>query len=281
MSFLIRSRRRQTMQCGKKRRWKLCRKGIVFQKTKRQGSHMYSLQEISSICSPTDVEERLSGRTFLQISLQSCRRAGMVVEAAMLLPLFLLAVLTMMSFMNIYSIQTEKLTILCQNVKTAGMYAFAAGGDEDAEITLPSLFSYQAPFSVIPLPKLWMTNKVKVRAWTGALYTEEADTESEAMVFVTENGSVYHAKDCSYLNPSVQQITGDEVENLRNQNGGKYYACDKCSQGQEPGIVVYVTRNGTRYHNSLFCTSLKRMARMVKLSDVQNKMSPCSKCKGG
>lgn len=280
MSFLIKNKISETIIYGKEGILRFYEKQYSSHKKKVQNNHIYSLQEIFSMCFPTGMEG-FSGRTFLQISLRIGRRAGMVVEAALLLPLFLLAMFTMISFMDIYSLQTERITELCQTVKAAGMYAFVTGAEEDTEIGLPAIYSYQVPFSVIPLPKLWMMNEVKVRAWTGALYIEETDAQKTPMVYVTENGSVYHAKHCSYLNPSVQQVSGSELENLRNQSNGKYYACEKCSQGQNPGAFVYITRNGTRYHNSFFCSSLKRLSRMVKLADVQSKMSPCSKCKGG
>lgn len=54
------------------------------------------------------------------------------------------------------------------------------------------------------------------------------------MVYVTESGSVYHRKlGCSYLNLSVQQISGSSVKALKNAYGEKYQACELCSRGQE------------------------------------------------
>ena len=82
------------------------------------------------------------------------------------------------------------------------MYAYVADGNGPDEITLPDVYSYSPVGALIPLPKVWMHNTVKVHAWTGA---EEGgkgsgdSTEPEEMVFVTESGSVYHTKaGCRY-----------------------------------------------------------------------------------
>lgn len=144
-------------------------------------------------------------------------------------------VLTLLSFMDIYKVQTEHLTGLCQKAKEAGMYAYGAGGSGTETITLPDIYSYQPIGGLIPLPKIWFHNTVKVHTWNGVVYENGKDTvESQPMVYVTESGSVYHRKlGCSYLNLFVQQISGSSVKALKNAYGEKYQACELCSRGQE------------------------------------------------
>lgn len=156
-------------------------------------------------------------------------------------------VLTLLSFMDIYKVQTEHLTGLCQKAKEAGMYAYGAGGSGTETITLPDVYSYQPIGGLIPLPKIWFHNTVKVHTWNGVIYENGKDTvESQPMVYVTESGSVYHRKlGCSYLNLSVQQISGSSVKALKNAYGEKYQACELCSRGQEPAGVVYITKRVT------------------------------------
>lgn len=160
------------------------------------------------------------------------------------------------------------------------MYAYGAGGSGTETITLPDVYSYQPIGGLIPLPKIWFHNTVKVHTWNGVVYENGKDTvESQPMVYVTESGSVYHRKlGCSYLNLSVQQISGSSVKALKNAYGEKYQACELCSRGQEPAGVVYITKKSNRFHNRESCSALKRSVRMVKETEVSGEMSACGRC---
>ena len=167
-----------------------------------------------------------------------------------------------------------------EKAKEAGMYAYGAGGSGTETITLPDIYSYQPIGGLIPLPKIWFHNTVKVHTWNGVVYENGKDTvESQPMVYVTESGSVYHRKlGCSYLNLSVQQISGSSVKALKNAYGEKYQACELCSRGQEPAGVVYITKKSNRFHNRESCSALKRSVRMVKETEVSGEMSACGRC---
>ena len=67
----------------------------------------------------------------------------------------------------------------------------------------------------------------------------------------------------------------DEVSSLRNASGGKYSPCEKC--GGDGSVIVYVTNEGDRYHNTIECSGLKRSVRCVPLSEAGGR-SPCSRC---
>ena len=72
-----------------------------------------SLRRKKSLLSPTH-RDRLSGKVSFCTFLKKMKSASMAVETAFVLPLFFLGVVTMISFMDIYKIQTEHLTKLCQ-----------------------------------------------------------------------------------------------------------------------------------------------------------------------
>lgn len=207
-------------------------------------------------------------------------RGSLAVETALVLPLFLFGMITMISFMDIYKLQTEHLQSLCQKAKEAGMYAYVLDGSAPDEITLPDAYSYTPVGALVPLSKVWMVNSVKVHAWTGA---EEdsfsaAEEEAEEMVYVTESGSVYHTNPgCHYLNLSIDQVSGSQIGGMRNSYGEKYSACDTCSRGQSPAGSVYVTSNGNHYHNLETCSGLKRNVKLVKASETSG-MHVCSRC---
>lgn len=215
---------------------------------------------------------------------KSMARASMSVETALVLPLFFLGVVTMISFMDIYKLQTEHLTKLCERAKEAGMYAYVPDGGGPDEITLPDIYSYKPIGGLIPLPSVWTCNQVKVHAWTGRdeeSFSEgggENSEESEKMVYITESGGVRH-KDlgCSYLDLSVNQISGSSIAGALNEHGEHYAPCEICSRNQTPSGTVFITKQGNRYHNLGSCSGLKRTVRMVKESDASD-MPVCSRC---
>lgn len=209
-------------------------------------------------------------------------RASMAVETALVLPLFFLGMVTIISFMDIYKVQTEHLTKLCEKAKQAGMYAYVLEGGGQEEITLPDVYQYKPVGGLVPLPTVWMYNHVKVHAWTGVEYEESQDTgevtEIEKMVYMTDSGTVYHKSlSCSYLDLSVNQVSGSYVSGAANQYGEKYTACEICSRNQKPGGSVYITQQGNRYHNLGSCSGLKRSVRLVKESDASD-VCACSRC---
>lgn len=210
------------------------------------------------------------------------KRASLAVETALVLPLFFMGMVTMISFMDIYKIQTEHLTQLCEKAKQTGMYAYSGGNTVSGDITLPDIYSYEPIGGLIPLPRVVMFNRIKIHPWTGVDQQDNFDAgdseNMEKMVYVTETGSVYHKNpDCSYLNVSLNQVSGAIVKNMKNQYGEHYTACETCSRGQDPAGVVYITGQGNRYHNLESCSGLKRTVRLVKESEAED-LKPCSRC---
>lgn len=89
------------------------------------------------------------------------KKASLALETALVLPMFLLGMVTVISFMDIYRIQTEHLQVLCEKTKEAGMYAYVLDGKGPEEITLPDVYAYTPIGALVPLPKVWMHNTVK------------------------------------------------------------------------------------------------------------------------
>lgn len=223
-----------------------------------------------------------SGKVSFCTFFYKAKKASLAVETAIVLPLFFLGLVTIISFTDIYKIQTEHLTQLCEKAKEAGMYAYSPSGNGMEEITLPYVYSYRPVGGLVKLPEVRMYNTVKVHAWTGAAFSggelSDETGAQEEMVYVTETGSVYHKNaECTYLNLTVKQVSGSGVAGMRNQYGEKYHACENCSQNQSPAGVVYVTETGNRYHNLETCSGLKRTVMLVKHSHAGN-MSACSRC---
>lgn len=121
--------------------------------------------------------------------------------------------------------------------------------------------------------------RVRIRAFTGFMPAGEGENqEKEQMVYVTETGKVYHTnKYCTHLNLSVKGVGLENIETLRNSNGGKYYACELCGGTPQDSGMVYLTRHGDRYHGNTDCSGLKRTWTELPLSEVGDR-SLCTRC---
>lgn len=248
----------------------------------RKKERKCSRNKVEILPSPIGKFQKISGKVSFYASFYGNRikKASVAVETIFVLPVFFLGIVTMVSFMDIYRIQTEHLMKLCENVKIAGMYAYVLNEDGPEEVTLPDIYSYKPVGGIFSLPKIWIHNMVTVHAWTGKVYSAENSEKEEAeeMVYMTESGGVYH-KDlgCSYLSVSVTQVSGSTVEYLKNDYGEHYSACASCSHNEGPASIVYITEKGNSYHNMESCSSLKRTVRMVKHSCTEG-MAACSRC---
>lgn len=136
-------------------------------------------------------------------------------------------------------------------------------------------YQVRIPIPLFSLSLLSYEETMRIKGWTGYEKESFGGTEEET-VYVTETGLVYH-KDyhCSHLDLSVRIVSSEEIPELRNASGGKYYSCEHCTGMRED--VVYITDTGDRYHSSLSCSGLKRTVYAVPLSEVAGK-GACSRC---
>lgn len=132
-------------------------------------------------------------------------------------------------------------------------------------------------FSMVPIRSFTMANRCRMRAWTGYDNTKAIDNKNtEEMVYITETGSVYHRnRNCSHLTLSIRTCSIDDVFDMRNEDGSKYYPCEECGYCAEG--TVYITDSGNRYHSSITCSGLKRTIRAIPISQVGAR-TPCLRC---
>jgi hypothetical protein len=105
----------------------------------------------------------------------------------------------------------------------------------------------------------------------------ESDEDEEVLVFITENGTVYHkSASCRHLKLDVRSIAFESLKTLRNSDGKIYYPCEYCGSGIAGGNV-FITDYGTRYHSVVTCPALKRKIYTIPISQVGGR-GPCSSC---
>ena len=153
-------------------------------------------------------------------------------------------------------------------------------GDED-EIDIIVTYSVSPWSSLIGFSSFRMANRYYSHVWNGyGVQGEDSEPSAETKtVYVTETGTVYHTTEsCTHLRLSTQPVTASEIGTFRNQNGGKYYPCTRCANGGMP-TVLYITKEGDRYHFTRECSGLKRTVTAMPLKAAkQAGYVPCSRC---
>lgn len=152
--------------------------------------------------------------------------------------------------------------------------SYVSSGTGEMNITVE--YKVRLPLPAFGSPSAELKEKFKLSAWLGYKNGDISGDGGE-IVYVTENMAVYHEDyQCSYLHLSVRFVSSDELEEIRNISGGRYHACEKCVFGSAMA-GVYVTENGSRYHNSLNCSGLKRTIHVVEKNELTG-IGGCSRC---
>lgn len=147
---------------------------------------------------------------------------------------------------------------------------------DDGEMHITVEYEVMLPLPVMKNPSAKLKETLLTHSWTG-YPDKEAGGEDSEIVYMTDNGIVYHEDyNCTYLRLSIRFVSYEELDMIRNENGGKYHACEKCVLGSAM-TGVYITDSGNKYHNSLNCSGLKRTIHAVKRSETGG-AGACSRC---
>lgn len=206
---------------------------------------------------------------------------SMTVEAAMVMPLFLYAIINLLSLILMfqeYSVQEAKLH------QTGRQMSLLAYGQEEGkqDIELVTVSPVRALIPIAAFPSAVIVNGCVMHKWTGYdLFGPEASSEEtgEALVYVTRSGTAYHkSRNCVYLNPSIRMMTRRQAEEAVNAEQQRYTPCILCGGGSG---IVYVTETGTRYHSTAGCSGIKRTIDSIPLSEaLASGRHACAKCGG-
>lgn len=271
---------------------------------------------------------------------RKAEKGSMTLEAAVVLPVFLILFMNLFSAMEQYRIHSCVMFSLWQQGRSTMQYAYLEDrlGQVESEIDVAKLLNLggnavswvqtrrklvenldqfmlwrqlvtfqenglvlrttrqgdmidlQCSYFIHPLfsgftfSNHMVTAKFYGHAFTGynpsLSWVDDEKETNEDYVFVTKTGTTYHEnRSCSYLNPSIHVVATGDIEEQRNESGGKYYPCAVCAKDQSVALL-YVTDYGTSYHCSTACTSLKRTIYEIKRSEIGGR-SPCKKCSGG
>lgn len=245
----------------------------------------------------------------------SAFKGSMTVEAAMVLPVFLLVICTIIRFfvlMNYQNVLQEDMENTARHLGSlqyaedngskisqaysalkimsgkSGSMAGDSGviGGRYGVSLMQSDISSDNKMNSLVADYLWessmkfrVVQKCSYIPWIGESLSEDEKGLSEDIVYITKNGTVYHKiKECTYIKRCIRNVSYSQIAGMRNINGGKYKGCERCANKKIINTEhVFITDYGDRYHCSRECNTLKRYVQEVKLSEVRGRM-PCTKC---
>lgn len=161
--------------------------------------------------------------------------------------------------------------------------------DTDECVRIQITYRVQLPFTGKHLPSLVVKQASVCRLFCGngvpppqkpEVVEEKPEEQKEEIdkVYLTDNAAVYHLdKSCSHLRLIIQTVTYDGIGTRRNNNRGKYYPCERCTEGKTVTDEVFITTEGNRYHIDRTCPGLTRTIQEKTMKDVQG-MRACSRC---
>lgn len=150
--------------------------------------------------------------------------------------------------------------------------------DNNQMVDMVLRYQVEIPYLPGDFFELLCVQRVRIRAFTGFMPMKQGEESAEELVYITETGTVYHTnKYCTHLNLSIRAVDNRNIATLRNNNGGKYYACELCNGTPEASGIVYLTVHGDRYHGSTDCQGLKRTWTAIPLSQVGERRE-CTRC---
>ena len=222
---------------------------------------------------------------------------SITLETALVLPVFLFAMLSVIYIIDAIRISSENTEKLAEKACKYAKYAYIGesltddtalsdaidminGGDDI--IDLVKRYRISVPFDLLNTYDPYALDRVRVRAFTGydnSKHAKCSDEADEDKVYVTEYGSVYHRSlGCSHLNLNIRSVDYDKVSMERANDGSRYHACEYCCPPGSRPSSVYITDDGNRYHSTLSCGALKRTINEVSLS--QTALPACKECGG-
>jgi len=243
--------------------------------------------------------------------------ASLTIEAAMILPIFLFGMFTLISLFSVLRCDIAMEESVCLMALSIAKSAAIEWGIESYEISsklceflgeeysellpieggfesidysgtdisnhelliLNVKYESRLPFDSLNLFHREASNGIVVHTWIGFENGLDGLNSNyyEEYVYVTEYGTVYHRD----RNCSHIMLSVRETRynriNELRNSGGHKYYPCEQCRPDSKSAHIYITEDGDRFHGSLNCSGLKRTIYTKKLSEIGN-MRECSKC---
>lgn len=240
------------------------------------------------------------------------RRGSFTLETALVLPIFLLAMVMVLYLFWIMQIQyivgnsldravaesslvneisPQKVKNLTKAVFykeltrqkcplsriTGGIGGFSWKNTKVDEEYIDVLVTYRVkwPIRFFGKTEIKLSDGCRMHRWTGNQKTE-GQKKYQEWVYITPTESVYHlSRECTHLKLSVKPAASERLKTDLKQ----YVPCGHCTEKKKKSSVIYITEEGMCYHVKIDCSGLKRTVYMI-LKSQTGARNPCLRCGG-
>jgi hypothetical protein len=234
-------------------------------------------------------------RVFCLNKQMKIRRGSMLTEGAVFLPVYIIAVVTLIYLVRICWTDVLVFSTVENQVREASVgvnlnmfqetrSALNSAGADGSRLkiySIPSDVSAKLPVSI--RKNIVLENELVYRQWTGMSIDGEAfgydrmeiDETGNTVYVFPRSGGRYHGRTCRYVNSyDVESVLSQEIKT-------KYSRCPLCTDGSEHiGNTVYIFQYGRSYHNA-DCDSVDKYVIEIDKADAVIKgYSECSVCGG-
>ena len=199
-------------------------------------------------------------------------KGSLTVEAAFVVPFFLMILLAFFSFFSQYASESRLLVQAAAEARKVSVSMGCLQREDAGDVTIYKTGKNETLWLHPFYQKQYLSASAVCRPWIGFTELESKET----YVYVTPEGSVYHLyADCTHLNLSIKKVTFVKAKTTKNEYGEHYKKCEICKGVF--GSRVYITSEGNRYHAQRNCSGLKRTIRTVPFREVENRRC-CIRC---
>lgn len=240
--------------------------------------------------------------------LFSSKRGGMILEATIFLPVFIVAVVVMICCIRVYAIDEYVTFKMCDEMRAVistakytdirpdAMYrtlnqinsvapemkyaliTHLETAYEDEAEDLHDLYSISICYGIslnLPIPmtdELMHENTVVARGFTGRIYVPGGDSREEIVWVFPDYGECYHDGNCRYIKvyPKKKILTSS----MRGKSG----YCKICNSAGLPAGAEVMMFNSGKYHCRECSTVTKYTVSMPLEEAIAGGYKACSKC---
>lgn len=238
----------------------------------------------------------------------SSKRGGMILEATIFLPIFIVAVIVMICCIRVYAIDEYVTFKMCDEMRAVistakytdirpdSMYrtlnqissvapemkyallTYMNTDYDDESEDLQDLYAISIQYDIglnLPIPMtedLIREKTVVARGFTGRIYVPDGDSEDEIVWVFPDYGECYHDANCRYIKvyPKKKILTS----NVK----GKSEYCKICNSVSLPAGAEVMIFNSGKYH-SRECGTVTKYTVSISLEEaIAGGYKACSKC---